>query len=215
MKEDKEIELQIIQIVNKGQVAGVHLILSTQRPTCDIITSAIKANIMTRISFRLPEKADSQVILDCNGAEELLGNGDMLYKSGNSIECVRIQGAYIETSEIERIIQFIAGQQGYTTVHILPEPNSDPDENAEGGGTVVDMHQLDPLFYECAELVVATGQGSTSMIQRKFGIGYHRAEHIMDQMEAAGIVGPYLGSKAREVLIDGFQQLTKPLGRLL
>ncbi len=209
MTAGKEVELPIARIAQKARAVGIHMIIATQRPSAKIVTGIIKANFPARIAFRVSSQIDSNIILDQSGAQNLIGRGDLFISLGDKFE--RVQCAFVDTPEVVGINQFISAQQGYTTAHILPEPKPDPNEAGGdgdgGGGAAVDLHQLDPLFNECAELVVATGQGSTSMIQRKFGIGYNRAGRIMDQMEAAGIVGPYQGSKARAVLVESSGEL--------
>ena len=199
--EDKgqDFETPIVQLAQYARAVGIHMIISTKRPTNDIVTGAIKANFPTRIAFRLPERIDSQVILDCDGAEELLGNGDMLYRAGKSIDCIRIQGTFVETPEIERVNQFISNQEGYTTFFELPDPYFDEEDYYDND---VDMNHLDPLFEDAARLIVLGQEGSTSLIQRKFAIGYNRAGRLMDQLEKAGVVGTAMGSKPREVMIQ-------------
>ena len=194
----KEFELPLARLAQLARAVGIHMIISTKRPTNDIITGTIKSNFSTRISFRVPESVDSRVILDREGAERLLGNGDMLYVNGG--EPVRVQCAYIDTLETERICQFISQQQGYISPFELPDPYFD--ENEYGGESRdVDMQHLDPMFEDAARLIVREQSGSTSLIQRKFAIGYNRAGRLMDQLEKAGIVGAAHGSKPREVLI--------------
>ena len=199
--EDKgqDFEAPIVQLAQYARAVGIHMIISTKRPTNDIITGVIKTNFPTRIAFRLPERIDSQVILDCDGAEELLGNGDMLYRAGKSIDCIRIQGTFVETPEIERVNQFISNQEGYTTFFELPDPYFDEEDYYDND---VDMNHLDPLFEDAARLIVLGQEGSTSLIQRKFAIGYNRAGRLMDQLEKAGVVGTAMGSKPREVMIQ-------------
>lgn len=194
----KEFELPLARLAQLARAVGIHMIISTKRPTNDIITGTIKSNFSTRISFRVPESVDSRVILDREGAERLLGNGDMLYVNGG--EPVRVQCAYIDTLETERICQFISQQQGYISPFELPDPFFD--ENEYGGESRdVDMQHLDPMFEDAARLIVREQSGSSSLIQRKFAIGYNRAGRLMDQLEKAGIVGAAHGSKPREVLI--------------
>ena len=194
----KEFELPLARLAQLARAVGIHMIISTKRPTNDIITGTIKSNFSTRISFRVPESVDSRVILDREGAERLLGNGDMLYVNGG--EPVRVQCAYIDTLETERICQFISQQQGYISPFELPDPYFD--ENEYGGESRdVDMQHLDPMFEDAAHLIVREQSGSTSLIQREFAIGYNRAGRLMDQLEKAGIVGAAHGSKPREVLI--------------
>ena len=206
MTAGKEIELPIARIAQKARAVGIHMIIATQRPSTKIVTGTIKANFPARIAFRVASAVDSGIILDQSGAQNLIGRGDLLFSTGNAP--VRVQCAFVDTPEVDAVNRFIAQQQAYPTAFILPDPplgEGAADDGGQGGG--VDLRQLDPMFDEAAELVVATGQGSTSMIQRKFSIGYNRAGRIMDQLEAAGIVGPYTGSKARAVLIDSESEL--------
>lgn len=197
MTAGKEVELPICRIAQLARAVGIHAIIATQRPTTNIITGTIKANFPARVAFRVASMMDSRTILDRPGAQQLIGKGDMLYLQGN--DPVRVQCAFVDTPEVERIAAFIGKQQGYLTAFMLPEY---VDENAEASGSAadVDMNRLDPLFEEAARLVIYHQQGSTSLIQRKFSIGYNRAGRIMDQLEKAGIVGPANGSKARDVL---------------
>ncbi len=205
MTAGKEVELPIARIAQKARAVGIHMIIATQRPSAKIVTGIIKANFPARMAFRVASGIDSGIILDQPGAQNLIGRGDLLFSTGSVP--TRVQCAFVDTPEVDRINRFIADQQGYPTALILPEPRIAEDGGESASGDAVDLHQLDPLFSECAELVVATGQGSTSMIQRKFQIGYNRAGRIMDQLEAAGIVGPYSGSKARAVLVAGDSEL--------
>ena len=194
----QDFETPIVQLAQYARAVGIHIIISTKRPTNDIITGAIKANFPTRIAFRLPERIDSQIILDCDGAEELFGDGDMLIRASKSIDCIRVQCALVDTSEIKRINEFISCQQGYTSSFELPDPYYNEEEYDMDD---VDMTHLDPLFEDAARFIVMSQEGSTSLIQRKFAIGYNRAGRLMDQLEEAGIVGAAHGSKPREVLI--------------
>lgn len=214
MTAGKEVELPIARIAQKARAVGIHMIIATQRPSAKIVTGIIKANFPARIAFRVSQSIDSSIIIDQPGAQNLIGRGDLLYSSGNVP--TRVQCAFVDTPEVDRINQFIADQQGYPTALILPEPKLVEGEGTgeDGEAGTVDLNHLDSLFDECAELVVATGQGSTSMIQRKFQIGYNRAGRIMDQLEAAGIVGPYSGSKARAVLVDSDSELHNILNDL-
>jgi len=205
MTAGKEVELPIARIAQKARAVGIHMIIATQRPSAKIVTGIIKANFPARIAFRVSQSIDSSIILDQPGAQNLIGRGDLLYSSGNVP--VRVQCAFVDTPEVDRINHFIAEQQSYPTALILPEPKLQEGEGDDGASADVDLNHLDPMFEEAAEMVVATGQGSTSMIQRKFSIGYNRAGRIMDQLEAAGIVGPYTGSKARVVLVDSDSEL--------
>ena len=197
-EKEQDFEAPIVQLAQYARAIGIHMIISTKRPTNDIITGAIKANFPTRIAFRLPERIDSQVILDCDGAEDLLGNGDMLFRAGKSIDCIRVQCAFVDTPEVERINEFISSQEGYASSYELPNPYLDEEDYYVND---VDMTHLDPLFEEAARLIVMNQAGSTSLIQRKFAIGYNRAERLMDQLEKAGVVGEAHGSKPREVFI--------------
>lgn len=194
MTAGKDVELPIARIAQLARAVGIHMIIATQRPTTNIITGTIKANFPARIAFRVSAMVDSRTILDRPGANQLIGRGDMLFLQG--ADPVRVQCAFIDTPEVAEITKYIARQQGYPTAFYLPEY---VDENAGGDLGDVDMGRLDPLFEDAARLVVIHQQGSTSLIQRKFAIGYNRAGRIMDQLEKAGIVGPAQGSKAREV----------------
>lgn len=196
MTAGKEVELPICRIAQLARAVGIHAIIATQRPTTNIITGTIKANFPARVAFRVASMMDSRTILDRPGAQQLIGKGDMLYLQGN--DPVRVQCAFVDTPEVEKIANYISRQQGYPTAFMLPEYI---DENAESSAVGdVDMNRLDPLFEEAARLIIYHQQGSTSLIQRKFSIGYNRAGRIMDQLERAGIVGPANGSKARDVL---------------
>lgn len=195
MTAGKEVELPICRIAQLARAVGIHAIIATQRPTTNIITGTIKANFPARVAFRVAAMMDSRTILDRSGAQQLIGKGDMLYLQGN--DPVRVQCAFVDTPEVERIADYISKQQGYPTAFELPEVES---EEGESNIADVDMNRLDPLLRQAAELVVVHQQGSTSLIQRKFSIGYNRAGRIMDQLEHIGIVGPAQGSKARDVL---------------
>lgn len=205
MTAGKEIEGPIQRLSQLARAVGIHLIVATQRPSTNIITGTIKTNFPARLAFRVSSSIDSRTILDSTGAEKLVGRGDMLIYNGT--ELVRAQCAFIDTPELNRITEFIASQQGYTEAYILPEYVSDTDE----GFQEVDLRKRDSLFDEAARLVVQTQQGSTSLIQRKMSLGYNRAGRIVDQLEAAGILGPYEGSKAREVLITDMASLEQIL----
>jgi len=198
MTAGKEVELPIARIAQLARAVGIHMIIATQRPTTNIITGTIKANFPSRIAFRVGAMIDSRTILDRPGAQQLIGRGDMLYLNGG--EPVRVQCAFVDTPEVERINQYIANQQGYLSAFELPLPDLGDDD---GGGESrdVDMQHLDPMFEDAARLIVREQSGSTSLIQRKFAIGYNRAGRLMDQLEKAGIVGAAHGSKPREVLI--------------
>ena len=209
MTAGKEVELPICRIAQLARAVGIHAIIATQRPTTNIITGTIKANFPARVAFRVAAMMDSRTILDRSGAQQLIGKGDMLYLQGN--DPVRVQCAFVDTPEVERIANYISKQQGYPTAFELPEVES---EEGESSAADVDMTRLDPMFREAAELVVAHQQGSTSLIQRKFSIGYNRAGRIMDQLERAGVVGPTQGSKARDVLCVDLTDLQMRLDAL-
>ena len=196
MTAGKEIELPIARIAQLARAVGMHMIIATQRPTTNIITGTIKANFPARMAFKVSAMIDSRTILDRPGANQLIGKGDMLFLAGS--EPVRLQCAFVDTPEVEKIANFIACQQSYNGPFALPRP---PMEDA-GGAADVDMNHLDPMFAEAARLIVTSQQGSTSMIQRKFSIGYNRAGRLMDQLERAGVVGPAQGAKPRDVLIQ-------------
>lgn len=205
----KEIEMPITRIAQLARAVGIHMIIATQRPTTTIITGNIKANFPGRIAFRVGAMMDSRIILDRPGAQQLVGRGDMLYLNGG--EPARVQCAFVDTPEVENITKFIANQSGPVSPMEIPEPASD---DAAGGGGALDTHSLDPLFEDAARAIVLNQQGSTSMIQRRFSIGYNRAGRLMDQMEKAGIVGVAQGSKPREVLIGDEMSLEALLATL-
>jgi S-DNA-T family DNA segregation ATPase FtsK/SpoIIIE len=196
MTAGREVETPIARLAQLARAIGIHLVIATQRPTTNIITGVIKANFPARVAFRVTSMIDSRTILDQPGANQLIGRGDMLISTGSDL--ARVQCAFVDTPEVERITDFIGNQRAYPTAFLLPEYV--PEGQGEAAASV-DMNKLDSLFEEAARLVVMHQQGSTSLIQRKFAIGYNRAGRIMDQLEAAGIVGPFEGSKARQVLI--------------
>ncbi|MCD8313195.1 MAG: DNA translocase FtsK [Bacteroidales bacterium] len=201
----KNISNSIVRLAQKGRAAGIHVILATQRPTVDVVTGLIKTNFPMRIAFRTSAKIDSQTILDKPGAERLIGKGDMLFSAGVDME--RMQCAMIGMDEISEITNFIGSQQGYKQCYNTPYYLPMPETDAEEGGGMVDMQNIDSLFKEAAEFVVIQQKGSTSLLQRKFGVGFARAGKIMDQLESAGVVGPQDGSKPREVLIQDLDTL--------
>jgi len=207
MTAGKEIELPIARIAQLARAVGIHMIIATQRPTTKIITGNIKANFPGRMAFRVASQIDSRTILDRTGADQLVGRGDMLFLSGG--EPVRVQCAFIDTPEIEGVNDYIADQPGPTDPMELPEP--DEMNGGSEGAIATDARNLDPYFDEAAHAVVISQQGSTSMIQRRFSIGYNRAGRLMDQLEAAGIVGPAQGSKPRDVLIQDENSLNVTL----
>lgn len=208
MTAGKEIELPIARIAQLARAVGIHMIIATQRPSTNIITGVIKANFPARIAFKVASMIDSRTILDTPGANQLIGKGDMLIASGSEI--TRVQCAFVDTPEVERICTFIGDQQGYPTAFLLPEYSGDE----EPGPGEVDLSNRDALFEDAARVVVGNQMGSTSMIQRRFSIGYNRAGRLMDQLEAAGIVGPSEGSKARQVLIPDEYSLEQLLNNL-
>lgn len=211
MTAGKEVELPIARIAQLARAVGIHMIIATQRPTTNIITGTIKANFPARIAFRVSAMIDSRTILDRPGANQLIGKGDMLFLQGS--DPVRVQCAFVDTPEVERISKYISEQQGYPTAFYLPEY---VDENVGDGSNLddVDLKRLDPMFEDAARLVVIHQSGSTSLIQRKFSIGYNRAGRIMDQLEKAGIVGPVDGSKPRQVLCSDEMDLEMRLNSL-
>lgn len=209
MTAGKEIELPIARIAQLARAVGIHMIIATQRPTANIITGTIKANFPARMAFKVASMVDSRTILDRPGANQLVGKGDMLFLSGS--EPTRVQCAFVDTPEVEKICMHVACQQSYLGPHPLPRVEM---ENEDDGNLDVDMNHLDPMFEEVARMVVVDQSGSTSMIQRKFSIGYNRAGRLMDQLEKAGIVGPAKGGKPREVLCISEEDLQFRLSNL-
>ena len=199
------------KLVRSSRIAGIHFVITESRPTSDIISSEIKSYFTGRIAFKVPERIDSQIILDCDGAEKLTKEGDMIYKNGNKM--VKLRGTFIDTYEVERINQYVASQDGPTEPYPIPEPLSGDTEfgGSEGG---VDIQTMDPLFVEAARHIIQTQLGSTSMIQRRFSIGYNRAGRLMNQLEQAGVVGAAQGSKLREVLISDEASLEAIIARM-
>ena len=208
MTAGKEIEAPIARIAQLARAVGIHMIIATQRPTTKIITGNIKANFPGRMAFRVSAQVDSRTILDRTGADQLAGRGDMLFLAGT--EPVRVQCAFIDTPEIEAVCDYIANQPGPVDPMELPEPD-DPNAEMGGGNGETDASKLDPYFDEVARAVVVSQQGSTSMIQRRFSIGYNRAGRLMDQLEHAGIVGPAQGAKPRDVLVMDENSLARLL----
>ena len=204
MSAGKEVETPIARLAQLARAIGIHLIIATQRPSVNVITGIIKANFPARIAFRVTSKIDSRTILDVSGADQLIGRGDMLYTQGN--ELIRIQCAFVDTPEVEKISEFIGSQKGYPDAHLLPEFSGEENEIGE-----INIDDRDELFEEAAKVIVIAQQGSASLIQRKLKLGYNRAGRIIDQMEAAGIVGPFEGSKARQVLIPDLGTLEQYL----
>lgn len=207
MTAGKEVELPIARLAQLARAIGIHLIIATQRPSTNVITGIIKANFPTRVAFKVSSKIDSKIILDGSGAEQLIGRGDMLYSQGN--EPVRIQCAFVDTPEIKHITDFIGAQRAYPDAYLLPEY-----VGAEGESMDLDFDpsERDPMFREAAEVVVNAQQGSASLLQRKLKLGYNRAGRLIDQLEHAGVVGPFEGSKARQVLVQDITSLDRLLG---
>ncbi|WP_185290351.1 DNA translocase FtsK [Chryseobacterium lactis] len=203
MTAGKEVELPIARLAQLARAVGIHLIVATQRPSVNVITGMIKANFPARAAFRVISSVDSRTILDSPGADQLIGKGDMLYFNGNEI--LRLQCAFVDTPEVERIAEFIGEQKGYSSAFLLPEYVSE-DANSSAAGSF-DPNEKDALFEEAARIIVSTQQGSTSMLQRQLKLGYNRAGRIMDQLEASGIVGGFNGAKAREVIISDLHSL--------
>ncbi len=211
MTAGKEVEMPIARLAQLARAIGIHLIVATQRPSVNVITGIIKANFPARMAFRVSSKIDSRTILDAGGADQLIGRGDMLVSHGSDM--IRLQCAFVDTPEVERIVEFIGNQQGYPTAFELPEYEGAENEGIEEKN--IDLSRRDKMFEECAHMIVNSQSGSTSMLQRKFNLGYNRAGRIMDQMEAAGIVGAAQGSKPRDVLVKTEYELKEILEALL
>lgn len=208
MTAGKEVETPIARLAQLARAIGIHLVVATQRPSVNVITGVIKANFPARLSFRVTSKVDSRTILDSGGADQLVGQGDMLLSNGSDV--IRLQCPFVDTPEIDKVCDFIGSQRGYDSAYMLPEYEGDD----EGGVSDVDLSERDALFEEAAKLIVMHQQGSTSLIQRKLKLGYNRAGRLIDQLEAAGIVGAFEGSKAREVLIKDEYSLEQLLSSL-
>ena len=208
MTAGKEIELPLTRLAQLARAIGIHLIIATQRPSVNIITGTIKANFPARIAFRVSSKIDSRTILDTGGADQLVGRGDMLLSLGSDL--LRLQCAFVDLSEIESITGYIGSQRGYPEAYALPEYYESEDEIP----AITEPGERDELFEEAARIIVIHQQGSTSLLQRKLKLGYNRAGRLIDQLEAAGIVGPFEGSKAREVRIPNEQALEQYLREL-
>ena len=205
MTAGKEVETPIARLAQLARAIGIHLIVATQRPSVNVITGIIKANFPARIAFRVTSKIDSRTILDSGGADQLIGRGDLLYTNGNEI--VRIQCAFVDTPEVEKITDFIGSQRAYSDAYLLPEYIDE-----EGGTTIdIDISERDKLFREAAEVIIIAQQGSASLLQRKLKLGYNRAGRLIDQLEAAGVVGGFEGSKARQVLVTDLAALDQLL----
>ena len=204
MTAGKEVETPIARLAQLARAVGIHLIIATQRPSVNVITGIIKANFPARIAFRVTSKIDSRTILDSGGADQLIGRGDMLYTQGNDL--TRIQCAFVDTPEVQKISNYIGSQMGYANAYELPEYVEENTSNLD-----LDPSERDDLFREAAEVIITAQQGSASLLQRKLKLGYNRAGRIIDQMEVAGIVGPFEGSKARQVLISDLNALNELL----
>jgi len=214
MTAGKEVETPIARLAQLARAIGIHLVVATQRPSVNVITGIIKANFPARLSFKVTSKVDSRTILDASGAEQLIGQGDMLFSQGSDV--IRLQCAFVDTPEVDKICEFIGSQKGYSTAYHLPEFSDADLEEGQQKSEAFNFADRDNLFDEAARLIVATQQGSTSLIQRRMKLGYNRSGRIIDQLEAAGIVGPFEGSKAREVLIKdevSLEQLLSDLSR--
>ncbi len=208
MTAGKEVETPIARLAQLARAIGIHLVVATQRPSVNVITGVIKANFPARLSFRVTSKVDSRTILDAGGADQLVGMGDMLLSLGSDV--IRLQSPFVDTPEIEKVCDYIGAQRGYDSAYLLPEFEGED----EGGADAVDLSERDALFEEAAKLIVMHQQGSTSLIQRKLKLGYNRAGRLIDQLEAARIVGPFEGSKAREVLVKDEMSLEQLLNEL-
>ena len=205
MTAGKEVETPIARLAQLARAIGIHLIIATQRPSVNVITGIIKANFPARVAFRVTSKIDSRTILDSQGADQLIGRGDMLFTQGNELR--RLQCAFVDTPEVDKITEFIGSQKAYPDAHQLPAYESEE----SGTGLDINVSERDKLFREAAEVIVTAQQGSASLLQRKLKLGYNRAGRIIDQLEAAGIVGPFEGSKARQVLVTDFVALDQLL----
>ena len=205
MTAGKEVEMPLARLAQLARAIGIHLIIATQRPSVNIITGTIKANFPARIAFKVSSKIDSRTILDVGGAEQLIGKGDMLISYNG--ELTRLQCAFVDTPEVDKVTEFIGDQRGYPQAFLLPEYVDEKELEAKG----FDVNDKDPLFDDAAKLIVMSQQGSTSLLQRRMKLGYNRAGRLMDQLEAAGVVGQNQGSKARDVLIKSEMELQQYL----
>ena len=207
MTAGKEVETPIARLAQLARAIGIHLIIATQRPSVNVITGIIKANFPARIAFKVSAKIDSRTILDAGGAEQLIGKGDMLFSAGNDL--IRLQCAFLDTPEVEDVCEFIGSQQAYPEAYALPEYSGEEGGSVGGGNYSAD--ERDALFVDAARIVVQSQQGSASLLQRKLKLGYNRAGRLIDQLEDAGILGPFEGSKARQVLIQDEHHLMERL----
>ena len=208
MTAGKEVETPLARLAQLSRAVGIHLIIATQRPSVNVITGLIKANFPARIAFRVTSKIDSRTILDTGGAEQLIGRGDLLYSQSNDL--TRIQCGFIDTSEVEKLSEYIGSQTGYESAYILPEFSKDD----SGESSNISIEDRDSMFDEAARVIVTNQQGSASLLQRKLKLGYNRAGRLIDQMEDAGIVGPFEGSKPRQVLISDLNSLENLLSEI-
>ena len=209
MTAGKEVETPIARLAQLARAIGIHLVVATQRPSVNVITGIIKANFPCRISFKVTSKIDSRTILDTGGADQLIGQGDMLFSVGSDL--IRLQCAFVDTPEVDRICDFIGNQQGYDDAYLLPEFIGD---DSGSDKTDFDPTNRDPLFEDAARVIVTHQQGSTSLLRRRLKLGYNRAGRLIDQLESAGVVGPFEGSKARDVLIPDEYSLEQLLNTL-
>jgi len=212
MTAGRDVENPIARLAQLSRAIGIHLIIATQRPSVNIITGSIKANFPARLAFRVVQKVDSRTILDANGADRLIGKGDMLLSTGSDL--IRLQCAFVDTPEVEKIAQFIEEQQSYPEPFLLPEYIIEEKGKGSSEDDVMDTGEIDKMFMEAAALIVQTQMGSTSLIQRKMKLGYNRAGRVMDQLEEFGIVGPAMGSKAREVKVKTNEELMQIFRRM-
>ena len=208
MTAGKEVETPLARLAQLSRAVGIHLIIATQRPSVNVITGLIKANFPARIAFRVTSKIDSRTILDTGGAEQLIGRGDLLYSQSN--ELTRIQCGFIDTSDVEKLSDYIGSQTGYTSAYILPEFSKEDGKDSSN----ISLEDRDSMFDEAARVIVSNQQGSASLLQRKLKLGYNRAGRLIDQMEDAGIVGPFEGSKPRQVLITDLNSLESLLSEI-
>jgi len=213
MTAGKEVEMPIARLAQLARAVGIHLIIATQRPSVNVITGTIKANFPGRMAFRVSAKVDSRTILDTGGADQLVGRGDMLILNGNDL--VRVQCAFVDTPEVERVVEFIGTQQGYPSAFDLPEYEGSDGMDIQGMSSGKSLKDVDQMFEQCARLVVSSGSGSTSMLQRRFNLGYNRAGRIMDQLESVGIVGASTGGKPRELMVHSEMELEEILNTIL
>jgi S-DNA-T family DNA segregation ATPase FtsK/SpoIIIE len=212
MTAGRDVETPIARLAQLARAIGIHLIIATQRPSVNIITGSIKANFPARLAFRVVQKVDSRTILDANGADRLIGKGDMLLSTGSDL--IRLQCAFVDTPEVEKIAQFIEEQQAYPEAFLLPEYIMEEKGKGNSDDDFIDTGEIDPMFMDAATLIVQMQMGSTSLIQRKMKLGYNRAGRVMDQLEEFGIVGPAIGSKAREVKVKTNEELMQILKRM-